>query len=180
MFTTSTMLSSHLIWRCLLPLLPSILPSMTDFSNESSIRIRWPKYWSFSCSISHSSEYSGLISLKIDWLNLLAVQGTFRSLLQHRSSKASIFLAFCLLYSPGLTTLCDHWEDIALTIWTFVGRVMYPGLLHCRRILYQLNYQESPTVFHSGCKFTFSPTVYKGPPFLHTLSNTCYFLCFWY
>ena len=81
---------SHLIlWRSLL-LLPSVLPSISDFSNESSVCIKWPKYWSFSFSISLSSEYSGLISLKIGWLDLLAVQGTFSSLLQDHSSKASI------------------------------------------------------------------------------------------
>ena len=91
MLTASIMPSSHLICRCPLLLLPSIFPSMRDFSNESSVWIRWPKYWSFSCSISHCSEYSGLISLKIDWFDLFAVQGTFRSLLQHHSSKASIF-----------------------------------------------------------------------------------------
>ena len=175
----SVMPSSYLILWCPILLLPSIFPSMRDFSNESAVCIRWPKYWSFSGSISHSSEYSGLISLKIDWFDLFAVQGTFRSLLQNHSSKASIFWhsAFFTVWlsQPYVTT----GKTIALTIWTFVGRVTYPGLLHCRWILYQLNYQESPTVFHSGCKFTFSPTVYKGPPFLHTLSNTCYFLCFW-
>ena len=82
---------SHLILWCPLFLLPSIFPSIRDFSNEPSVHIRWPKYWSFSFTISPSSEYSGLISLKIDWLDILAVQGTFRNLLQHHSSKASIF-----------------------------------------------------------------------------------------
>ena len=82
--------SSRLILWCPLLLLPSIFPSIRDFSNESSVRIRWPKYWSFSFSISPSSEYSGLISLKIDWFDLPAVQGTLRSLLQHHGLKASI------------------------------------------------------------------------------------------
>ena len=88
-FIALVMPSSHLIlWRPLL-LLPSIFPSTRDFSNEPSFRIRWPKYWSFSFSLGPSSEYSGLISLQIDWFDLLAVQETFRSLLQHQSLKAS-------------------------------------------------------------------------------------------
>ena len=92
----SLMLSNHLIfchplWRCLLLLLlPSIFPNINIFSNESALHIRWPKYWSFNFSISPSNEYSGLISFRIDWLDLLAVQGTLKSLLQHHSSKASI------------------------------------------------------------------------------------------
>ena len=115
----------HIIW-CPLLLLPSIFPSIRDFSNESSVHIRWPKYWSFSFSfsISPSSEYSGLISHKIDWFDFLDVQGTFRSLLQHYSSKASIlghsaFFTVQLL-QPYVTT----GKTIALTIRTFVGRVM--------------------------------------------------------
>ena len=91
MSIASGMSSRHLTLWCPLLLLPSIFPSIRDFSNELAVYIRWPKYWSFSFSISASSEYSGLISLKIDWFNLLAVQGTVRSLLQHLSSKASIF-----------------------------------------------------------------------------------------
>jgi len=90
MFIESMMLSSHLILWCSLLLLPSIFSSIRDFSNELAIRIRWPKYWSFSFSISPSSAYSGLIFIKIDWLDLLAVQGTFRSLLQHHSPKVWI------------------------------------------------------------------------------------------
>ena len=82
--------SSHLILCCPLLLLPSIFPSIRVFSNESALRIRWPKYWSFSFSISPSNEHPGLISFKMDWLGLLAVQGTLKSLLQHHSSKASI------------------------------------------------------------------------------------------
>ena len=90
MFIASRMLSSHLIlWHPLL-LLPLIFPCIRDFANESSVRIRWPNYWSFTFSICPSSEYSGLISLKIEWFDLLTVQWTFRSLLQHHSSKASI------------------------------------------------------------------------------------------
>ena len=115
--------SSHLILWLLLLLL-SIFPSIRDFSNESSVCIRWPRYWSFSFCISLSSEYSGLISLKIDWFDLLAVQGTFRSLLQHHSSKASILWcsAFFMvqLSQPYVTT----GKTTALTKWTFVGRIM--------------------------------------------------------
>ena len=87
----SVMPPSHLILCRPLPLPPSIFPSITFFSNESALRIRWPKYWSFSFSFSPSNEYSGLISFRMDWLDLLAVQGTLKSLLQHHSSKASIF-----------------------------------------------------------------------------------------
>ena len=86
----SVMLSSHLILSCSLLLLPSILPYIRVFSNESVLCIRWPKYWSFSFSISPSNEYSGLISFRMDWLDLLAVQGTLKSYFQHHSSKASI------------------------------------------------------------------------------------------
>ena len=90
MFVESVILSNHLIFCHPLLLLPSIFPSIRVFSNESALCIRWPKYWSFSFSISPSNEYSGLISFRIDWFNLLAVQGTLKSLLQHHSLKASI------------------------------------------------------------------------------------------
>ena len=101
MFIASVMPSSHIIlWRPLL-LLPSIFPGTRDFSNESSIHIRWPKYWSFSFSISPSSEYLGLISLKIDWFVLLSVQGNFRSLLQQQSSKASFLCFLSSLWSSS-------------------------------------------------------------------------------
>ena len=86
----SLKLSNHLILYHPFLLLPSVFPSIRVFSNESALHIRWPRYWSFSFRISHSNEYSGLISFRIDWLDLLAVQGTFKSLLQHHSSKASI------------------------------------------------------------------------------------------
>ena len=106
------------------PLLPSIFPSIKVFSNESALRIRWPKYGSFSFTISSSSEYSGLISFRLDWLDLLAVQGTLKSLLQHHSSKASI-----LWRSAFFTVQLSHsymttGKTIALTRWTFVGEVM--------------------------------------------------------
>ena len=114
--------SNNLILCCLL-LLPSIFPSIRVFSSESVLCIRWPKYWSFSFSISPSNEYSGLISFRIDCSDLLAVQGTFKSLLQHHSLKASILqhsALFIVQFShPYMTT-----GKIALTRWTFVGRVM--------------------------------------------------------
>ena len=118
------MLSNHLILCCLLLLSLSIFPSIRVFSNESALRIRWPKYWSFSFNISPSNEYSGLISFRMDWLDLLAVQGTLKSLLQHHSSKASIlqcsaFFIVQLSY-PYMTT----GKTIALTRWTSVGKVM--------------------------------------------------------
>ena len=116
--------SNHLILCHPLFLPPSIFPSIRVFSNESVLRIRWPKYWSFSFSISSSSEYSGQISFRIDWLDLLAVQGTLKSLLQHHSSKASILLCLAFftvqLSHPYLTT----GKTMALTRWTFVGKVM--------------------------------------------------------
>ena len=101
--------SNHLILCRPLLLLHSIFPSIRVFSNESVLHIRWPKYWSLSFSISPSNEYSGLISLRMDWLDLLAVQGTLKSLLQHHSSKASI-LRHCFLYSPTLTSIHDYWK----------------------------------------------------------------------
>ena len=123
MFIASVILSSHLIPWCLLLLLPSIVPSTRDVSNELSVHIRWPKYWSFSFSSSPSNEHSGLISFKIDWFDSLAIQGTFRSFLQHHSSKASILWcsAFFMvqLSLPYVTT----GKTIVLTIQTFVGRV---------------------------------------------------------
>ena len=115
--------SNHLI-LCHLLLLPSIFPSLKVFSKESVRLIRWPKYWSFSFSISPSNEYSGLISFRMDWLNLLAVQGTLKSLLQHHSSKASILQhsAFFMVQftHPYMTT----GKTIALTRQTFVSKVM--------------------------------------------------------
>ena len=118
------MLSNHLILYRPLLLLPSIVPSIRVFSNESVVCIRWPKYWSFSFSISPSNEYSGLISFRMDWLDLLAVQGTLKSLLQHHGSKASILqcsVFFMLQLShPYMTT----GKTIALTIWTFIRKAM--------------------------------------------------------
>ena len=117
--------SNHLILCHPLLLPPSIFPSIRVFSNESVLRIRWPKYWSFSFSISPSNEYSGLISFKMNWLDILAVQGTLKNLLQHHSSKASVLQrsAFFIvqLSHPYMTT----GKTKALTRWTFVGKVMF-------------------------------------------------------
>ena len=120
----SVMPSNHLILCHPFLLLPSIFPSIRVFSNESALRIRWPKFWSFSFNISPSNEYSGLISFRIDWLDVFAVQGTCKSLLQHHSSKASILRcsAFFIvqLSHPYMTT----GKTIALTRWTFVDKVI--------------------------------------------------------
>ena len=120
----SVMPSNQPILCCPLLFPPSISPSIMVFSNESVLHIRWPKYWSFSFSISPSNEYSGLVSFRMDWLDLLAVWGTLKSLLQHHSSKASIlrhsaFFIVQLSY-PSMTT----GKTIALTRWTFVSKVM--------------------------------------------------------
>ena len=120
----SVMPFNHLILCCPLLLLPSIFPSIRVFSNESALRIRWPKYWSFSFNISPSNERPGLISFRMDWLDLPAVQGTLKSLLQHHSSKASVLQRSAFftvqLSHPYMTT----GKTIALTRRTFVGKVM--------------------------------------------------------
>ena len=124
MSIASVMTSNHLILRCPLLLLPSIFPSIRVFSKKSVLRIRWPKYYSFSFSNSPSNEYSGLISFRMDWLDLLAVQGTLKSLLRHHSSKASV-----LRHSPFFIVQISHphmtaGKTIASTRWTFVGKVI--------------------------------------------------------
>ena len=107
--------SNHLILFCPLLLLPPVFPSIRVFSNGSALCIKWPKYWSFSLNISPSNEYPGLISFRMDWLDLLPVQGTLKSLLQHHSSKASIFWHSALaLHSPTLTSIHDHWKNHSL------------------------------------------------------------------
>ena len=135
-FTNSYPLSwwchpNHLIHCHPLLLMPSIVPSISIFSDESALHIRWPKYWSFSFSLSPSNEHPGLIPFRMDWLDLLAVQGTLKSLLQHHSSKASILWhsAFFIvqLLHPYMTT----GKTIALTRRTFVGKVMSLLFLFC-------------------------------------------------
>ena len=125
MFIESVRTSNHLILCHPLLLLPSIFPSIRVFSKESVLGIRWPKYWSFSVGISPSNEYSGLISFMTDWIDLLAVQGTLKSLLQHHSSKVSVLWCstlFMVQFShPYMTT----GKTVALTRQTFVGKVMF-------------------------------------------------------
>ena len=123
--------SNHFILCCPLLLLPSVFPSIRVFSNESVLRIRWQKYWSYSVSISPSNIYSGLISFRMDWLDLLSVQGTLKSLLQHHNSKASILQcsAFFIIQLTSIHDVMDHGKShigkaVALTGWTFVGKVM--------------------------------------------------------
>ena len=115
----SVMPSNHLILCCPLLLLPSIFPNLRAFSNESALHIGWPEYWSFSVNISPSNECSGLISFRMDWLDLFEVQGTLQSLLQHHNSKVSVLWRSVQLSHPYMTA----GKTIALTRWTFVGKV---------------------------------------------------------
>ena len=139
--------SNHLIFCHPLLLMSSIFPSIRVFSNESSLHIMWPNYWSLSFNISPSNEYSVLISFRIDWLDLLAVQGTLKSLLQHHSSKASVLQcsAFFIvqLSHPYITTE----KAIALTRWNFVGKVMS---LHFHMII---TFLPSVFLFHGGSHY---------------------------
>ena len=124
MSIASVMPPNHLILWCPLLLLPSIFPSIRVFSSESALCIRWPKYWSFSFNINPSSEYSGLISFKIDWFDLLAVQGILKSLLQHHGSRASI-LWHSAFFTVQLSQPCvTTGKTITLTVQTYVGKVM--------------------------------------------------------
>ena len=116
--------SNHLILCPSLLLLPSIFPSIRVFSNDSALHIKWPKYWIFSFSISPSSQYSGLISFRIDWFDLLALQATLKSLLQHHSSKASILWCSAFFMVQLLHPHMITGKTIALTTWTFVSKVM--------------------------------------------------------
>ena len=124
MFIKSVMPSSHLILCCPFLLLPPIFPGIRVFSSESVLCIRWPKYWSFSFSISPSNEYSGLISFRMNWFDLFAVQGTLKSLLQHHSSKASIHQCSSFFIIQLSHPYMTPGKTIALTRWTFVGKVM--------------------------------------------------------
>ena len=110
----SVMPSNHLILCCPLLLLPSIFPRIRVFSNEPALGMRWPKYWNFSFNICPSNEHPGLIFFGMDWLDLLAVQGTLKSLFQYHSSKASVLLHSSFLYSPTLTSIYDHWKNHSL------------------------------------------------------------------
>ena len=121
--------SNHLILCCPLLLLPSILPSIGVFSSESTLPIKWPKYWSFSFTISPSNECSGWISFRIDWLDIFAVQGDSQESSPAPQFKSINSLALSFLRSPTLTSIHDQWKNIALTRWTFVGKVI-PLLLN--------------------------------------------------
>ena len=140
--------------------LPSLFPSIRVFSNESLLRIRWPKYWSFSFSISSSNEYSGLISFRMDWLDFLAVQGTLKSLLQHHSSKTAILQcsAFFIVQvsHPYMTTR----KTIALNRWIFAGKVMY--LLF--NMLSRLVIAFLPRSKHLLISWLQSPSAFGSPP----------------
>ena len=120
----SVMPFNHLFLCCPLLLPPSIFPSIRVFSNESVLHIRWPKYWSFSFNISPSNEHSGLISFRMNWLDLLAVQGTLKSLLQHHSSEASMLQHSAFFIVQLSHSYMTTGKTIALTRWTFVGKVM--------------------------------------------------------
>ena len=151
---TSVMPSNQPILCHSLLLPPSIFPRIGIFSNELVLHIWWPKYWSFSFSISPSNEYSGLISFRMDWLDLLAVQGTFKSLFQHHSSKASILRCsafFIVQHShPYMTT----GKTIALTRWTFVGKVIFLLFNILSRLV--IAFLPRSSIFFHGCK---SPSV---------------------
>ena len=139
----SMMSSNHLILYQPL-LLPSIFPSIRVFSNELALGLRWPKYWSFSFSSSPSNEYSGLISFRLDWFDLLEVQGILKSLLQHHSSKASTLQHSSFIFQlshPYVTT----GKTIALTIWTFVSKVKVLLLMHCLGL--SLFFFQTPNIF---------------------------------
>ena len=156
----SVMPSNHLILCCPLLLLPSIFPSIRVFSNESVLCIRWPKYWSFSFSISPSNEYSRQISFRMDWLALLAVQGTLKSLLQHHSSKASVLRPsafFIVQFSYSYTTTG---KTIALTRQTFVGK----GMSLLLNMLSRLVIAFLPRRKHLLVSWLQSPSATKVPP----------------
>ena len=172
----SVMPSNHLILCCPLLLLPSIFPSIRVFFNESVLHIRWPKYWSFSFSISLSNEYSGLISFRMDWLDRLAVQGTLKTLLQHHSSKASIFQHSAFFIVQLSHSYMTTGKTIALTSWTFVAKVMsllfnmlsrlvMDFLPRSKHLLISWQYSPSvvilePTKIKSLTVFTVSPSIF--------------------
>ena len=156
--------SNHLILCHPLLLLPSVFPSIRVLSNESALHNRWPKYWSFSFTISSSNKYSGLISFRTDWLDLLAVQGTLKSLLQHHFKSINSW-ALSFLYGPTLTSIHDYRKTIALTRQTFVGRVMSRFFFFNWRIIALQNFvvfcQTAPWINH---RYTYSPSLVNLPP----------------
>ena len=149
MFIESVMLSNHLFLCRSFLLLPSVFPSIRVFPNESVLRIRWPKDWNFSFSISRSNGYSGLISFRIDWFDL-AVWGTFKSLLQHHSSKASILQQSSLLYGPTLTSIHDYWKNHSFGYTDLCQQVM-SLLFSMLSRLSQLFFQGASIFWFHGC-----------------------------
>ena len=143
----SVMQSSHLILCCPLLLMTPIPPSIRVFSNESTLRMRWPKYWSFSFSIIPSKEIPGLISFIMDWLDLLSVQGTLKSLLQHHSSKASILWRSAFFIVQLSHPYTSTGETIALTRQTFVGKVMSLLLNMLSKLIKLWSYFQGVSVF---------------------------------
>ena len=159
--------SNHLILCCPLPLLPPIHPSIRVFSSESTLRMRWPKYWSFSFSISPSNEHPGLISFRMDWLDLLAVQGTLKSVLQHHNSKASIFQCSAFFTAQLSHRYMTTGKTIALTKQTFVGKIMslffnmlsrlvITFLPRSKRLLISWLQSPSAVILPVGNQYTFS------------------------
>ena len=138
--------SSHLILCCPLLLLPSIFPSIRVFSNELAIQIRWQNYWSLSFNISSSNEYSGLVSFRMDWLDLLAVQGTLKSLAQHHSSKASI-LRYSVFFMVQLTSIHDYWKNRSFDYMDLCWRRdVSPFLIHCHEEINMACLKHRPQV----------------------------------
>ena len=168
----SVMPSNHLILCPPLLLPPSIFPTIRVFSNKSVLHIRWPKYWSFNVSISPSNEYSGLISFRIDWLDLLAVQGTLKSFFPTPQLKSINSSVLSFLYGPTLTSIHDKEKTIALTRWTFVGKIM------------SLIFNMLPRFFHSFSSkeqesFNFMATVTICSDFGSPQNKVCHcFHCF--
>ena len=150
--TESVMPSNHLILCCLLLLLPSAFPNIRVFPSELTLRIRWPKYWSFNFSISPSSEYSGLISFKIDWFDFLGVQGTLKSLLQHHSSKSSILWCSAFFMAQFLHPYMTSGKTIPLTIRSFVSKVLSQifNMLSRFVIYFYATVNNAPPFFFGG------------------------------
>ena len=147
MWIESVMPSNRLILCCPLLLLLYIFPNIRVFTNEQALCIRWSKYWSFSFSINPSNEYSGLISLRMDWFDLLAVQGTFKSLLQHHSLKASILWCSAFFIVQLSHLYMTTGKTIALTRWTFVGRVMSLLFKYVVQVAHSFSSKEQASFF---------------------------------
>ena len=173
MLIESVMLSSHLILCRPLLLLPSVFPSLRVFSSELALSIRWPKYWRFSFNISPFSEYSGLVSFRIDWFDLLGVQGTLKSLLQHHSSKASILQCSAFFTIQLSQSYMTTRKTIVLTRWTFVGKVM--SLLF--NMLFRLVIALLPRCKHLFISWLQSPSVVILEP--QKIKWEDYSNCFW-